>query len=79
MRNWLLLLISVAALAHAEPPPRLEITFAMTRNDANLAEVSEHGSRSRSMAWEVRLGGSSSYQAQGLDDVKGATWDEWAP
>jgi len=45
MRNWLLLLTSVAAAfcspAQAEPPPRLEITFAMTRNDANLAEVSE--------------------------------------
>ncbi len=41
MRNWLLLLISASAVAHAEPPPRLEITFAMTRNGANLADVSE--------------------------------------
>jgi hypothetical protein len=41
MRNWLYLLISAASLARAELPPRLELTFALTRNGSNLAEVVE--------------------------------------
>jgi uncharacterized protein DUF3108 len=41
MRNWLWLLISLAALARAEPPPHLEITFTMTRNGSAMAEVTE--------------------------------------
>lgn len=41
MRNWLLLLISAAGLAHAEPPARIEITYEMTRNGSPMAEVVE--------------------------------------
>lgn len=41
MRNWCWLLISVASIAAAEPPPRLELVFAMTRNGSSMAEVTE--------------------------------------
>ena len=41
MRNWLWLLISVAGLAFAEPPPRLEVTYLLTRNGSAMAEVVE--------------------------------------
>ena len=46
MRNWLWLLISGAAAAApicaaAEPPPRIELTFMLTRNGSNMAEVTE--------------------------------------
>jgi hypothetical protein len=41
MRNWFWLLISVAGLAAAEPPPRLEVTYVLTRNGTSMAEVSE--------------------------------------
>jgi hypothetical protein len=41
MRNWLYLLISVAAAAQAEPPPRIEITYQLTRNGSAMAEVVE--------------------------------------
>jgi hypothetical protein len=41
MRSCLLLLISAASLAQAEPPPRLEIQFAMTRNGSHMADVAE--------------------------------------
>ena len=41
MRNLLLLLASVAALARAEPPPRIEIAYQLTRNGTAMAEVVE--------------------------------------
>ena len=45
MRNWLLALISGAAViplvAAAEPPPRIEITYTLTRNGSTMAEVTE--------------------------------------
>ncbi len=41
MRNWLWLLISVAGIAAAEPPPHIELTFALTRNGSTIAEVTE--------------------------------------
>lgn len=41
MRRWLWLLISVAGLASAEPPPFLEVTYALTRNGSQIAEVVE--------------------------------------
>ncbi|HUQ74028.1 MAG TPA: DUF3108 domain-containing protein [Burkholderiales bacterium] len=42
MRNWLwLLLISVAGVAGAEPPPRLEVAYLLTRNGSAMAEVVE--------------------------------------
>jgi hypothetical protein len=41
MRNWLWLLISVAGLAWAEPPPRVEVTYQLTRNGSVMAEVTE--------------------------------------
>lgn len=41
MRNWLWLLISVAGAAAAEPPPRIELTFTLTRNGSTMAEVTE--------------------------------------
>lgn len=48
MRNsFLLLLISFAALASAEPPPRIEITYTMTRNGSAMAEVVERLEYSR--------------------------------
>ena len=41
MRNWCWLLISFAGVAAAEPPPRLELVFALTRNGSTMAEVVE--------------------------------------
>lgn len=41
MRNWLWLLISLAGVASAEPPPRLEVTYLLTRNGSAMAEVVE--------------------------------------
>lgn len=42
MRNWSWLLISVAGIAAAEPPPRIEITYLVTRNGSAMAEIVEH-------------------------------------
>jgi len=36
-----LLLIAVAGSARAEPPPRIELTYSMTRNGSAMAEVTE--------------------------------------
>ncbi len=41
MRNWLWLLISVAGVAAAEPPARIEITFVASRNNSPMAEIVE--------------------------------------
>jgi len=41
MRNWLWLLISVAGLAAAEPPARLEVVYVVTRNGSTMAEITE--------------------------------------
>ena len=41
MRNWLWLLISVAGVAAAEPPARIEITFVASRNGSAMAEIVE--------------------------------------
>jgi hypothetical protein len=41
MRNWLWLLVSVAGVAAAEPPPRLEVAYLLTRNGSAMAEVVE--------------------------------------
>ena len=41
MRNWSWLLISVAGVAAAEPPPRIELTYTLTRNGSTMAEVTE--------------------------------------
>ena len=41
MRNLLWLLVSAACAAAAEPPPRLEMVFTMTRNGSPMAEVTE--------------------------------------
>lgn len=46
MHRWLLLLISVAGLAQAGPPARIEIAYEMSRNGtamADVVEVLEHG------------------------------------
>ena len=39
MRNWCWLLISLAGAAAAEPPARVELVFALTRNGSTMAEV----------------------------------------
>ena len=41
MRNWLWLLISVAGPAVAEPPARLEVVYAVTRDGSSMAEITE--------------------------------------
>jgi hypothetical protein len=41
MRNWLLLLTSVAGLAQAAPPARIEVVYEMSREGAVVAEVVE--------------------------------------
>jgi hypothetical protein len=41
MRNWLWLLISVAGVAAAEPPPRIEVTYLVSRNGSAMAEIVE--------------------------------------
>jgi hypothetical protein len=41
MRNWLWLLISVAGVAAAEPPPRIEITYLVSRNGSAMAQIVE--------------------------------------
>ena len=46
MRRWLLLLTSVAGLAQAAPPARIEIAYEMSRDGsvvADVVEVPEHG------------------------------------
>jgi Protein of unknown function (DUF3108) len=46
MRKWLLLLTSVAGLAQAAPPARIEIAYEMSRDGsvvADVVEVLEHG------------------------------------
>jgi hypothetical protein len=46
MRRWLLLLTSVAGLAQAAPPARIEVAYEMSRDGSVLAdvvEVLEHG------------------------------------
>jgi hypothetical protein len=46
MRRWLLLLISVAGLAQAAPPARIEIAYEVSRDGsvmADVVEVLEHG------------------------------------
>ena len=65
MRNWLWLLISiagtasVAGVAAAEPPPRIEITYHVNRNDSTMAEIVEHleysnGNYSLTETWKGR-------------------------
>ena len=41
MRHWLLLLASVAGLAQAQPPARVEIVYEISRNGTAIAEVTE--------------------------------------
>src|SRR5262245_29008231 len=41
MRNWLLLLVSAAGLAQAQPPARVEIAYELSRNGSPMAEVVE--------------------------------------
>lgn len=41
MRNWFWLLLSVAGLAAAEPPARLEVVYLVTRNGSSMAEITE--------------------------------------
>ncbi|HET7671272.1 MAG TPA: DUF3108 domain-containing protein [Burkholderiales bacterium] len=41
MRNWLWLLVSVAGLAAAEPPARIEVVYLATRNGSSMAEITE--------------------------------------
>src|SRR5438874_13394257 len=41
MRNWSWLLISVAGIAAAEPPPRIDLVFTLTRNGSVMAEATE--------------------------------------
>jgi hypothetical protein len=46
MRRWLWLLISVAGLAHAAPPARIEIAYEVSRDGsvvADVVEALEHG------------------------------------
>ena len=52
MRNWFLLLISVAALAHAAPPGRVEIDYEVTRNGMALADI-EHRFEHSGGAYQV--------------------------
>ena len=65
MRNWLWLLISIAGtasiagVAAAEPPPRIEITYAVNRNGATMAEIVERleyaaGNYSLTETWKGR-------------------------
>lgn len=64
-----------------------KITEAVSVAQANLDDVTEHGSRSHARAWEVRLiGGFEVHSARrpnsghrGADgsDVYAATWDQW--
>lgn len=59
MRNWSWLLLSLALLAHAEPPPQLEIVFTLKRNGSPMAEVVErleyaHGNYKLTETWKGR-------------------------
>jgi len=59
MRNWSYLLISVAALAQAAPPERVEIAYQLTRNGSAMADVVErleHGAGSYQLTetWKGR-------------------------
>lgn len=46
------------------------------RGLVSLTTLSEHGSRSRERAFEVKLSGSSPYR-QNFGTEQAATWDEW--
>src|SRR2546423_5201350 len=41
LRKWSWLLISVAGIAAAEAPPRIDLVFTLTRNGSTMAEVTE--------------------------------------
>jgi hypothetical protein len=42
MRKWLLLLTSVAGLAQAAPPAKLEVTYEVSAKGVTLADIVEH-------------------------------------
>ena len=74
MRNLLLLLASAAALAHAEPPAKVEIAYQMTRNGSPMADIVERlehaaGSYQLTETWKGRglfaLLGSARRSSQG--------------
>jgi hypothetical protein len=59
MRNWLWLLISFAGVAAAEPPPRLEVVYVVTRNGSTMADITErlefaNGAYSLTETWKGR-------------------------
>jgi hypothetical protein len=59
MRNWLWLLISFASVVAAEPPPRLEVVYVVTRNGSTMADITErlefaNGAYSLTETWKGR-------------------------
>src|SRR2546430_16775084 len=66
MRNWFLLLISVAALAQAAPPARVEIDYEVTRNGMALADI-EHRFEHTGGAYQV----TETWRGRGLFYLRG--------
>src|SRR5438445_12097685 len=66
MRNWFLLLISVAALAQAAPPARVEIDYEVTRNGMALADI-EHRFEHTGGAYQV----TETWRGRGLLYLRG--------
>src|SRR6266446_4937714 len=66
MRNWFLLLISVAALAQAAPPARVEIDYEVTRNGMALADI-EHRFEHTGGAYQV----TETWRGRGLFFLRG--------
>src|SRR2546430_10505841 len=66
MRNWSFLLISVAALAQAAPPARVEIDYEATRNGMALADI-EHRFEHTGGAYQV----TETWRGRGLFFLRG--------
>jgi hypothetical protein len=66
MRNWFFLLISVAALARAAPPARVEIDYEVTRNGMALADI-EHRFEHTGGAYQV----TETWRGRGLFFLRG--------
>jgi hypothetical protein len=66
MRKWLLLLTSVAGLAHAAPPAKLEVTYEVSAKGITLADIVErleHGNGKYELV--------ETWQGRGLFSLRG--------
>lgn len=64
---------------HTDVLTRHDLADAFRTAGVTPIHATEHGSRSRSRAFEIALTGTSAYRTQwgGRSDQPAATWDEW--